>query len=249
MAAAAPADQENAQAAQGEAEGSAPPEEKAEVTAKEEVAAAADIDATAEPEKLLAEVVVAAPAVVDLVPTPTATVYKAAAAAPKAVVVEATQPVVENAPMVDQLAVILKDVPPAHQIDINRIMIYIDRMAPKRAVDQKVGCAEQVALYKSIQTIINRQEEYFTPLFSALLFLFKSEMNGSLGDRHRMRFMDNVTLHAGDRKAFAKLTQMLALLADPKSRTLAMKQINMERALEDGLTPEGRNRVLHYFSA
>jgi hypothetical protein len=64
-----------------------------------------------------------------------------------------------------------------------------------------------------------------------------------------MRFMDNVALHTGDRKAFATLTQTLSILADPKSRALAMSQVNMERALENGLTADGRNRVLNYFNA
>lgn len=167
----------------------------------------------------------------------------------KAVVVEeATAPVADNAATTNQLEKILKDVPAAHQIEINRILMYIGRMAPGREADLKVALTEQVGLYRAIQNIINRQETYFTQLFSALLFLFKQEYNGALGDRYRMRFMDNIPLHAGDRKAFANITQMLCILADPKSREIALKQVNMERALENGLTEEGRTRVLNYFN-
>lgn len=163
-------------------------------------------------------------------------------------VVEASKPVAANASVTEQLATILKDVPAPYQLDISRVQAYIERMSPKRPVDSKVGVAEQVALYRAIQNIINRQELHFTQLFSALLFLFKVEgLSGALSDRYRMRFMDNITLHVGDRKAFANITQMLHILADPKSRQLAMGQINMERALENGLTAEGRKRVLDYF--
>lgn len=188
--------------------------------------------------------------VVDLIVTPIAVVPEApVAVVQKTVVVEAAIPVAANAPVTEQLAVILKEVPAAYQLDIGRIQVYLERMTPKRPIDAKVGVAEQVALYRSIQNIINRQEEYFTQLFSALLFLFKAEGKaGALSDRYRMRFMDNITLHAGDRKAFANITQMLHILADPKSRELAMGQINAERALENGLTAEGRKRVLDFFN-
>lgn len=186
----------------------------------------------------------------DLVVTPITQVAQAIPVVEKPVVVEAAQPVAPNASTNDQLDVILKNVPAAHQVDITRIRTYLQVMAPKRPVDAKVGVNEQVALYRSIQNIINRQEEYFTQLFTALLFIFKAEgKTGAMSDRYRMRFMDNITLHQGDRKAFANLTQMLHILADAKSREVAMGQVNLEKALENGLTAEGRKRVLDYFGA
>lgn len=168
----------------------------------------------------------------------------------KTVVVEAAVPVAANASTNEQLASILKEVPTAHQIDINRIQAYLERMAPKRPVDGKTVVNEQVALYRSIQNIVNRQEQYFTQLFTALLFIFKAEgKTGALSDRYRARGMENITLHAGDRKAFLNITQLLHMLADVKSREVAMGQVNFERALENGLTAEGRKRVLDYFGA
>jgi hypothetical protein len=187
----------------------------------------------------------------DIVIQPTV-VTPAPAAAPvvaKAIVVEKSQPAPANATLTEKLGEILKDVPPAHQTDINRVVLYLERMTPKRPIDAKTGIAEQVALYRSIQNIINRQEDYFTQLFSALLFIFKSEAKGALSDRYRLRFMDNVTLATGDRKAFANITHALALLADAQSRPLAMRQLNLGKALENGLTAAGQQRVLHYFDA
>jgi hypothetical protein len=183
-------------------------------------------------------------------PAPTEAPTPAPTQAPKIAVVEAPKPVVANASNAERLAKILSNVPSANQIDISRVQAYIERMSPKRPIDAKVGTAEQVALYRAIQNIVNRQEEFFHPLFTALLFLFQTEgRDGALSDRFRMRFMDNVSLPVGDRKAFANITQMLHILADPKSRSLAMKQVSMERALENGLTAEGRDRVLSYFGA
>lgn len=186
----------------------------------------------------------------DIVIEPIAVAAPVAPAVEKTVVVEAAVPVAANASTNEQLASILKEVPTAHQIDINRIQAYLERMAPKRPVDGKTVVNEQVALYRSIQNIVNRQEQYFTQLFTALLFIFKTEgKTGALSDRYRARGMENITLHAGDRKAFLNITQLLHMLADVKSREVAMGQVNFERALENGLTAEGRKRVLDYFGA
>lgn len=183
-------------------------------------------------------------------PTEAPTPAPTAAPLPKIAVVEAPKPVNTNASAAERLAKILANVPEANRLDISRIQIYLERMGPKRPIDAKAGTVEQVALYRAIQNIVNRQEDFFHPLFTALLFLFQTHgRDGALSDRYRMRFMDNVALPVGDRKAFANITQMLHILADPKSRTLAMQQVSMSRALENGLTAEGRDRVLNYFGA
>lgn len=184
----------------------------------------------------------------DIIVAPIAVTPPPAPVVEKVVVAEAAKPVAANVGAVERLATILKNVPAANQVEIKRIQTYLERMAPNRPIDAKTICAEQVALYRSIQNIINRQEEYFTQLFSALLYLFNVEgKTGALSDRYRMRGMDNIALHVGDRKAFANITQMLHILADAKSRDLAMGQINMEKALENGLTADGKKRVLSYF--
>lgn len=164
------------------------------------------------------------------------------------VIEEASAPRAENAETMASLETILKDVPAAYRTEISRIVTYCQRMAPRHSLDPKAALAEQVALYRAIQNIINRQDVYFTQLFTAVLFLFKQEYCGALGDKYRMRFMDNINLPAGDRKAFACITQMLNILADGKSRQAALSQINMQRALENGLSEEGRMRVLNYFN-
>lgn len=184
----------------------------------------------------------------DQLVAPVAQVAEAVVVVDAPVVVEKAVPVPESAATTDTLETILKSVPSTNQTDINRILMYIGRMKPGRPIDSKTGVNEQVALYRSIQNIINRQEDYFTQLFTALLYLFQAEGTGALGDRYRMRFMDSVTLHAGDRKGFQYLTQMLHMLADLQSRDVMMSQINMELALQNGLTPDGRTRVLNYFN-
>lgn len=153
-------------------------------------------------------------------------------------------------PLAEKLASILSGVPAASQNDITRIRMYCQTMAPKKPVTLRVGAAEQSTLYRSIQNIINRQENYFKELFTALLAIFAAEgVDGALSDRYRNRFMEHVNLSKADRKAFEQLTHMLSMLANTSTRAVAMKQINLERALDSGLTAEGQRRVLQYFGA
>lgn len=222
-----------------------------EEQAAPEVQAAPVIQTAADP---LIPAVVAMP--VPLPVAPQVTIAPTVVAAAPEVKVEST-PIVVNtiAPvdsqqnLKDQIAYILRDVPAAYHTDISRVFVYLDRMAPNRPISNEAGAKEQVALYRAIQNIINRQEVYFTQLFTALLAIFKSEFKGALGDRYRLRFMESVVLGEGDRKGFNYLTHLLCVGADPVSRKKALESINFDRTLSNGVTAVGRDRILGYFDA
>lgn len=195
---------------------------------------------------------VPAPQAVVVRPTPTPAVPKptvAEASADKVVVEEATVASSGKNELKEQLAKILKSVPDAYHSDIFRIQTYVERMEPNRPITVPAGAKEQVALYRAIQNIINRQDKYFTQLFTAALAIFKAEMKGALGDKYRLRFLESVELSVGDRKAFQYITHLMFVTADPKSRAMAISTVNIAKALENGLTAEGRDRVLKYYNA
>lgn len=153
-------------------------------------------------------------------------------------------------PLAEKLDKILDGVSAASRNDITRIRMYCQTMAPKKSVSITTGAQEQATLYRSIQNIINRQETHFVPLFTALLAIFAAEsVNGALSDRYRNRFMEHVNLSKADRTALQQLTHVLAMVANPGTRKLALRQINLERALSSGLTAEGQRRVLQYLEA
>ena len=142
---------------------------------------------------------------------------------------------------------ILAKVPAAYRSDIVRVRMYCQNMAVGKMISAQAGAIEQSALYRSIQNIINRQNTYFQPLFTALLAIFNAERKGALGDAHRNRFMDSVALNKSDREAFQNLTHVLLVTSDPKGRESTLKQVRLDKALASGLTAEGQRRVLAYF--
>lgn len=186
-----------------------------------------------------------APVVEVVKPAP---VVKTVAVAPAGPVVQNT--VIENADtdLESELARVLKEVPAAHQIEINRIKQYVLDMDPKRPIDGVKGAANQAAFYRMVQGIINRQEQYFTPLFTALLKIIKANSKDVFHEYNRHRFMEEVALSASDRQALLNLTSLLCLIADPKGRAVALRSIDVTKALQNGLTAQGVQRVMNYLN-
>lgn len=146
----------------------------------------------------------------------------------------------------EKLEKILADVPEAFRSDIVRVKLYCKAMAPGKPVSDKTGAAEQVGLYRAIQNIINRQEKYFNPLFTALLAIFTAERNGALGDRYRNRFMEHVVLPKADVTALQNLSHLLHVIGPVATREASLKMINIEKCLASGLTADGQRRVLQF---
>lgn len=147
----------------------------------------------------------------------------------------------------EKLQKILQGLSPAEYNDITRVKLYCETMNGRFTVDERVGMAEQISLYRCIQNIINRNPVHFEKLFTALLAIFEEEANGALSDRLRNRFMQNIALGKADRTAFTSLTHLLYITAKPSTRAFALRQIDITRALANGLSAEGASRVMAYY--
>lgn len=148
----------------------------------------------------------------------------------------------------DVVGDLIVNVPPAYQFPITRLYDYIDRMNPSKRENDDVGAAEQVALYRSIINIMEGPEEYFQPLFTALLRLFNT-FNGPrdvFHDHNCSRYMQLVTLNADERKSFNNLVCFLKLMANPETRHVTARTTDHTRLLAYGLTDTARNRVTSF---
>lgn len=177
-----------------------------------------------------------------------APVVKTVNVAPAGAVVQNTVIESNDTDLESELARVLKEVPAAHQIEINRIKQYVLEMEPKRPIDGVKGAANQAAFYRMVQGIINRQEQHFTPLFTALLKIIKAHAKDVFHEYNRHRFMEEVALSASDRQALLNLTSLLCLIADPKGRAVALRSIDVTKALQNGLTAQGVQRVMNYLN-
>jgi hypothetical protein len=190
-----------------------------------------------------AEVVVPVTPTVQTPPTVIPNVVKATS---KSTVTDKTDyPEVTGIPDADR---VLKTVPAAHQVGIQRLMEYATKMDPRKPIDPPEGAKAQVTLFRIIQNTINREETYFRQIFAAILAMFTHDKTGVFKEANVFRFMDNVALNETERKAFVRLVDMIKLLGPKDSRAVALKQVDMSKTLQMGLTDEGRRRILNFFN-
>lgn len=186
-------------------------------------------------------------------PTPVSAPAPAPTPAPKVMVKEKTavaKPVTDTSSTAQaEFDRLLGQVPAVRRAPIQRLQEYIDMMHPKRPLSVEEGVRHQVALFKTIQNVINREDEYFRPLFSAILALFDLHKAGVFHETNVFRFMDNITLPDNERKAFQRLINLIKVTAAKSSRSTAIKQVNLQDSLRFGLTDEGRQRVNDFFGA
>lgn len=125
---------------------------------------------------------------------------------------------------------------------------YSVAMAPRKPITPSEGGHQQAQLYHALINLINKEDEHFKQIFSAVLRYVEMEIEGVFSHTHAFRFTDVVPLNAEQRSAFNSLVWMLRLTASPKDRKEGLKQVSLEKSLQKGVTDAGRQRVLAFYN-
>lgn len=161
--------------------------------------------------------------------------------APKVVQASAPAPTAATAPAAPKLGTMA-------EMTLNQVTGYVAAMAPGLPVQLKDALVQQVVLYRALTNAINKTDTDFRAVWNTILRLFLEHKDGVFSERYVYRHFDNVALELNDRRAFQRLLNLAILTADPKSRSLALKQIDMQKTLEFGVTEEGRSRILGFYN-
>ncbi len=125
---------------------------------------------------------------------------------------------------------------------------YIKNMAPGMIISEKKGSQHQARFFNVILAVINRySDDDFKAAMDIIVKAFRTEAKGVFGAQYVYRFMEHVELPSPRVTLFQRLINMFIIMAEPKSRVAAMKQLNWQDTLSGEITNEGRNRVLKYF--
>lgn len=127
-----------------------------------------------------------------------------------------------------------------------RLDEYVIAMDMGKPMDVPTGVRWQGTLYRMIVGTINRNDQFFRENFEDLLKLIQENPRGVFGPTAVFRFTDQLEMTLDDRKAFECLIHLLTMVADPRGRQVALKQIDVEMALRYGVTEQGRQRVADY---
>lgn len=142
----------------------------------------------------------------------------------------------------------LPKVTPVGQIMLHRFDEYVKEMAPGRTLSEAVGARHQVNLYRTLVGVINTLDEDFQAVFGAIVRCFVLGDQGVFHETHVYRFMGSVALPEQDRRAFLRILNLIKLLAEPRSRQLAVRQVNLQTSFPPPITERGKQRVLGYFN-
>jgi len=130
---------------------------------------------------------------------------------------------------------------------IDRLENYVTKMAPQNQMNEKDGSALQMSLYKTMINVIEKSDTEFTSCFNILLGFFKEYEKQAFGDLYVNRFMENGILKGQEAATFQKLVNMLKITCETSTRQAALKQMSLEKALEKGLSEQGRQRIIAFY--
>lgn len=143
---------------------------------------------------------------------------------------------------------LIKEASSAGRGVVEAIYQYIADMRPNMPVSPEDGGRHQASLYRALSTLFNRVEGDFSLVYPAVLKLFEHHSSGVFAETHRFRFMDTAhTLGGKDRTALMNLVHLLTTTANPADRATSLKQIDLTKVLEHGVSEAGRNRVRQFY--
>lgn len=132
---------------------------------------------------------------------------------------------------------------------LGQLKVYMSEMKPGLPVDSKKAAVHQLQLYRVLNSFISKVTgEEFTQVWSVVLALFYQEADGVFHDIYVARGFDNIELPAASITAFQNLLHLCKVTADYKVRNLALKQLNLEKALQTGFTEQARQSLLSYYN-
>lgn len=125
---------------------------------------------------------------------------------------------------------------------------YSKNMAKSRPIEEADGVRQQLDLWKLIQTTISKEGTAFNVLFAHLLELMHGERDGALHMHRRYRFFGALPLGAEEARNFESILQAFMTLANPQSRMLKIKQVNLPAVFLNYSNKSAEARVIDFFT-
>lgn len=148
----------------------------------------------------------------------------------------------------DEVNRLLAGVPKGKLGIIHFLVEYSRDLAPRKPIVDKDGAHMQAQLYTQLTNLINKEDEHFKELFSAVLRFVEMEIKGAFSQIHAFRWMDHVPLNADQREGFCNLMHLLRLTGPVASRKVNIKSVSLQKSLSKGITDAGRARVLSFYN-
>ena len=131
----------------------------------------------------------------------------------------------------------------------DRLAEYVLKMAPARPISQADGSFQQTQLWRGvINFLLNLDDQTFQVGWAYFLSVVLEHRNGCFGPGYVNRFREGMQLTIEERRNFERLIHLAYVTADPRTRVLSMKQLNMNQILARLPTETLRQKLIAFYS-
>lgn len=128
-----------------------------------------------------------------------------------------------------------------------RLALYEEAMKPGKPVEVDVGARMQYMLWTALRVAMRQTDMAFVETFKALLAWVLANRQGCCHERYINRFLDSSVIKPEDRRGFSRIMRLLTATADPRTRKLALRQINMTAATSAFTLDGGDQRIADFY--
>lgn len=125
---------------------------------------------------------------------------------------------------------------------------YVDAMAPGKPQTAKSIDNMQVMLFRTVQNVLRQTGGDFTRLYGYLLEVVASERQQAFNERFIFRGFDNLTLTPSERKNFERILNLLITTCDSKTRSHALKMVDIDATMEGFRDPDMHQRIQAFYT-
>lgn len=136
----------------------------------------------------------------------------------------------------------------AELVLVDNLDEYVKKMAPGVSHVGNEGAAQQVKLFRTIQTVLRQEGAQFTRMFSELLAVVHRHRDTVFHERYLYRYFDAMALTSQERRNFERVLNLLITTANPATRGKATKQVDIDATMTGFKNPEMHQRVVGFYS-
>jgi len=138
---------------------------------------------------------------------------------------------------------------PSAKLNIEELKEFVAKMQPDVLLTPEQGGQQQTIFYQILIQAINTPAEDFGAVFALVTKIIRENLGGCFAPENMHRYTPHVTMPSASVTHFRNLLNALVALADPATRQIAVRQINVEQAFGDRkIKEESRQRVMSFFN-
>lgn len=134
-------------------------------------------------------------------------------------------------------------------VTLGEVLDYVRHMKPSAPMGELEGAQHQRKLFSSLTHYFNTGSNNFGAFMGTLLAVISETTEGhAFGMISRHRFLESSNFKSWEVEAFSKIIHLITLTADASVRKQALKQIDLQAALElRCLNEDARQRLMTFY--